>query len=496
MGTRAAKNELTAVVDKYSSQALRVLAIAVNPMVEMPFDQSDDDLGTDAKFAACQRDLMLVGLVASIDPARDGVKESVDDARGAGIRVVMITGDYLKTAVAIAKNVNILKLEDADDCATDCQGLRPNGTYLSNDEIDQITARVKVFARAQPEDKLEIVKSLQRQNFVSAMTGDGVNDAPALNQADIGVAMGIQGTEVAKGASDMILTDDNFCSIVAAVEKGRTVYAGIQKFVAFIMPVHIAEVLQIFICIVTGIPVMRTPLQILFLILVTDLPPSIALGMEPGDKSILKAQPRPKEEPIVIGWMWMSINMNGAILSAVIIGVYIMSLMHFCDGAVNQTDILKTDDYEENLAKARTVAFISLVYSENIRAYIARSFDQPFRVNLCGNKQMLKAIILAQLALYLAVLVPGVSDKILGLRGLGIGFWGWAVSLIGPVATVILCELAKIITYMQVRQYEAKLVRKRETEAKKWQQDSAKEALPTLIRNPSDPTIEKQEVEV
>merc|ERR1712151_813253 len=129
------------------------------------------------------------------------------------------------------------------------------------------------------------------------------------------------------------------------------------------------------------------------------------------------------------------------------------------------------------------VAFISLVYSENIRAYIARSFDQPFWVNLCGNKQMLKAIILAQLALYIAVLVPGVSDRILGLRGLDIGFWGWAVSLIGPVATVIFCELAKIITYMQVRQYEAKVAKKRESEAKKWQQDGA-----------NDPALEKQEV--
>merc|ERR1712178_327467 len=278
--------------------------------------------------------------------------------------------------------------------------------------------------------------------------------------------------------------------------KGRTIYAGIQKFVAFIMSVHIAEVLQIFICIVAEIPVMRTPLQILFLILVTDLPPSIALGMEPGHKSILKAQPRPKEEPIVIGWMWMSINMNGAILSAVIIGVYIMSLMHFCDGAVNQSDILKIDNFEENLAKARTVAFISLVYSENIRAYIARSFDKPLWVNLCGNKEMLKAVILAQLALYIAVLVPGVSDKILGLRGLDIGYWGWAVSLLGPVGTVILCELAKIITYFQVRQYQAKIAKKRESEQKKWHQEDANE-LPTLMKQPSDPAIVKiQEVDV
>merc|ERR1712216_390825 len=147
-------------------------------------------------------------------------------------------------------------------------------------------AAKKVFARAQPEDKLEIVASLQRQGLVVSMTGDGVNDAPALNKADIGVAMGIQGTEVAKGASDMILTDDNFCSIVKAVEKGRVIYAGIQKFVSFIMSVHLAEVLQIFLCILVSFPVMRQPLQILFLILVTALPPSIALGFEPGEAGI------------------------------------------------------------------------------------------------------------------------------------------------------------------------------------------------------------------
>ena len=157
-----------------------------------------------------------------------------------------------------------------------------------------------MFARAKPEDKLKIVKSLQRQNMVCAMTGDGVNDSPALNASDIGVAMGIQGTEVAKGASDMILTDDNFISIVAAIEKGRIVYEGIQKFIVFIMSVHMGEVFQIFICIVAGLPVMRTPLQILFLILVTDLPPAIALGMEPGHKELMTRPPRPKEEPIVL----------------------------------------------------------------------------------------------------------------------------------------------------------------------------------------------------
>jgi magnesium-transporting ATPase (P-type) len=311
---------------------------------------------------------------------------------------------------------------------------------------------------------MEIVKSFQRQGLVSAMTGDGVNDAPALHQADIGVAMGIQGTEVAKGASKMILTDDNFCSIVRAVEKGRVIYAGIQKFVAFIMSVHIAEVLQIFVCVVANIPVMRTPLQILFLILVTDLPPSIALGMEPGDKSILKARPRPKEEPIMLNWMWMSSIINGAILTAVIIVVYLISLAHFCEGAILQDDILRLDGFESKLANARTVAFISLVFSENIRAYVSRSFDKHCWVNFLGNKFMQYAIVAAEIALLCAVLIPFLSDKILGLQGIEVGIWGWLVSLIGPAGTLVLCELYKMVTQYQVQQYQEGLRIKAEKE--------------------------------
>merc|ERR1712232_1316633 len=332
--TAEAKKKILEVVDEYSEQALRVLAIAVRPMSELPYDARDDELSSDQKFALCRQNLTLVGLVASIDPAREGVMESVLTAREAGIRVVMITGDYLKTATAIAKNVNILaKEDDAEVCAVDCQRLRPGDVYLAPEAIDALTLRTKVFARAKPEDKLEIVKSLQRQGLVSAMTGDGVNDAPALNQADIGVAMGIQGTEVAKGASDMILTDDNFCSIVAAVEKGRVIYAGIQKFVAFIMSVHIAEVIQIFFCIVAEVPVMRTPLQILYLILVTDLAPSIALGLEPGQAGIMRDRPRPKEQPILLGWMWFNMVLNGTVLSVVVIIVYICALLKYCDNS-------------------------------------------------------------------------------------------------------------------------------------------------------------------
>jgi potassium/sodium efflux P-type ATPase len=459
--TDATRADVLRQVDEYSGQALRVLAIATRPLAALPFDLKDEEMTTDSKFALLRQELQLVGLVASIDPDRDGVKESVSQARGAGIRVVMITGDYLKTAAAIARNVRIL--QDGDDesiSAVDCASLRPDGNYLGENEMDSMTNRVRVFARAKPEDKLEIVKSLQRQGCVTAMTGDGVNDAPALNQADIGVAMGLQGTDVAKGAADMILTDDNFCSIVSAVEMGRAIYAGIQKFVAFIMSVHIAEVLQIFICIAVGMPVMRTPVQILFLILVTDLPPSIALGMEPAEKGILKQRPRPKDEPVVLGWMWLNMVMNAFILSLVVIVVYVVALLHFLDNRVLIEEIsFEKEGDEKALMCARTVAFISLVFCENVRSYTSRSFDKPVWKNICGNKAMHAAIIAAQVALYVAVLTPFLSDQILELDGFGIGWWGWGVAACGPVAALVLCELSKFVTAFQIQQHQRRLAK-------------------------------------
>ena len=234
-------------VDDLSSQALRVLAVATRPLgPTLPFD---DETEPEEQFSKIVDGLTLCGLCASIDPERDGVKDAVSQSTDAGVRVVMITGDYLMTAIAIAKNIGILDADtfvEGNGEATDCGALRPtgDGSYIDNSDIDAMTRTTSVFARAKPEDKLEIVKSLQRQGWVCAMTGDGVNDAPALQRADIGVAMGLEGTEVAKGASDMILTDDNFCSIVKAIEKGRVIYAGIQKFVSFIMSVHLAEVVR------------------------------------------------------------------------------------------------------------------------------------------------------------------------------------------------------------------------------------------------------------
>merc|ERR1711907_30441 len=241
-------------------------------------------------------------------------------------------------------------------------------------------------------------------------------------------------------------------------EKGRVIYAGIQKFVAFIMSVHMAEVLQIFICIAAKIPIMRTPLQILFLILVTDLPPSIALGMEPGQRGILKERPRPKKQPIVLGWMWQGITANALILSAVIIGVYLWALNHYVgelDGneimaGVRAEEEIGSERTVDQLEKARTVAFISLVWSEAVRAYVSRSFNRPFFEDFLSNVQMQKAILLAQIALIVAVFLPGLSDAVLGLRGASIGVEGWGAAALGALATLLLCELYKFLSRGQI----------------------------------------------
>jgi magnesium-transporting ATPase (P-type) len=501
----ATKARYMAKVDELSSRALRVLAVATKNFYSLPYNEDQE---TDVKFEKICYGLTLCGLCASIDPERDGVKEAVADSRTAGVRVVMITGDYLKTAVAIAKNISILDPEtyvEGNGEATDCVSLRPEGPYINHKDIDKLTRRTSVFARAKPEDKLEIVKSLQRQGWVSAMTGDGVNDAPALQRADIGVAMGKEGTEVAKGASDMILTDDNFCSIVKAIEKGRIIYAGIQKFVSFIMSVHFAEVLQIFLCIVSSIPVMRKPLQILFLIIVTDLPPSIALGFEPGEKKIMRRKPRPKTQPVVMPWMWRGIVANGLIITVCIFCTYLLALWAYA-GAFDADDIIDPTrtsctiwephamtptldincavtqtcsstpgaaNYhadcvggsvtiphgnsdcdiciEESIRRARTVAFIALVWAEGFRAYTSRSFDVPVWKNPFNNPTMNWAVLFAELTLVCALFIPG-FNMVLDLYVYEIHSWGFFLAFMGSFSCLILCEVYKYFTRHAINQ--------------------------------------------
>ncbi|GAB9465910.1 hypothetical protein Gpo141_00003297 [Globisporangium polare] len=473
----SAKNRdaILEAVDELSSQALRVLAIAINPITKLTFALDTDDI--DDKFAQLCKPLVFVGLVASIDPPRAGVKESIKTARAASIRTVMITGDYLKTAIAIAKTIDLLSVgADVDEEAVDCSVLRPRGgdEYLTDHDLDEITSRTSVFARAKPEDKIEIVKSLQRQGHVAAMTGDGVNDAPALKEADIGVAMGIAGTEVAKGASDMILTDDNFCSIVAAVEKGRAIYTNIQKFVCFLLSTNFGEISIIFLAIAAGMPNPLEPLQILVLNLFADGMAAVALSLEKGDPRAMLERPRPKTQPIIHGRLWVLVLTNAFLIGSGALVVFAAGLYwnfqnvlmddilgkgktvndyesvlcyrwqgvytHWkvfgnCDalladgsrvfptlptGATGYEDAdhyCETGEYEcltEGIARAQTMAFIYITTMEMLRAYTARSFTNHVFVGFFSNRYMQYAAV-GSISLTLFVTnTPVVMDDLFG----------------------------------------------------------------------------------
>ncbi|MBC7316776.1 MAG: HAD-IC family P-type ATPase, partial [Chloroflexi bacterium] len=232
-----------------------------------------------------ERDLTFVGLVGMIDPPRPEVKPAMEVARRAGIRTMMITGDYAQTARAIAQQIGLIGPEDPVRSGSELQA-------MSDAELDAEVRRTLVYARVSPEHKLRIVEALQRNGDIVTMTGDGVNDAPALKKADIGVAMGITGTDVAKEASDMVLTDDNYASIVAAVEQGRVIYSNIRKFVYFLLSCNIAEILIIFVAILANLSSPLTAIQLLWLNLITDGAPALALGVEKGDPDIMDRPPR------------------------------------------------------------------------------------------------------------------------------------------------------------------------------------------------------------
>ncbi|KAL4099788.1 hypothetical protein PRIC1_007587 [Phytophthora ramorum] len=511
------RQEIADAVDNLSSQALRVLAVAINPLTRIPYAADCDDV--DEKFAALSLPLVFLGLIASIDPERDGVRDAIGLARMASIRTVMITGDYLKTAVAIAKNIDLLEVgADPDEEASDCSQLRPRGAYLPAADIDEITSRTLVFARAKPEDKIEIVKSLQRQGLIAAMTGDGVNDAPALKEADIGVAMGIAGTEVAKGASDMLLTDDNFVSIVSAVEKGRIIYANIQKFVIFLLSTNIGEILLIFSTIAAGCPLPLEALQILILNLFSDGMPAVALSMEKGDPNIMEDRSRPKQQHLIHGRLWLFVAFNAVIIAAGAITAFMLGVYwnfgHVllddiyaqgggshgtdysdvtctrCEGIndgwrlygncaaqyadssyifgeelsgaeffANSTMYCEGGDYDclpEGLARSQTMTFICITFTEVMRAFTVRNFTEPVFVGIFANKYMWFAAVLSVCLTILVTNTPAVMDDIFGFAY--IPWFQWLVSCIGAVNAAFWGEILKMF------------IRRRDRERARWEE--------------------------
>jgi Ca2+-transporting ATPase len=389
---------ILAANDAMTQEALRVLGVAYK-MVEQHPNIEDVE--------AVESNLVFAGLIGMIDPARPEVAPALLNATKAGIRTIMITGDYPNTARAIAETIGLL---------------RPGHQVLTGAELDKIddaklvqeVERTDVFARVSPEHKLRIVQALRANNEVVAMTGDGVNDAPSIKAADIGVAMGITGTDVAKESADMVLTDDNYASIVAAVEQGRIIYDNIRKFVFFLLSSNVAEIAIIFLATLAGLPSPLTVIQLLWLNLVTDGAPALALAMEKGDPGIMKRKPRPTNEPIINGSMRTGIVIQTFAQTGAVLGAFLLGLLwHLKTGdalpaGANPLQFLLSYDWRGvDVKTAETMAFVTLSLCELLRAYTVRSErESVFKLGIFSNKYMQYAVGLSLLLVFLVVNVP------------------------------------------------------------------------------------------
>lgn len=397
--TDEVRQKILAANDSMTKDALRVLGVAYRLDKDVP----DTDLTPDM----VEHELVFVGLIGMIDPPRLEVKPALMKALAAGIRTVMITGDFPNTARAIAEQIGLLRPGHKVLAGADIDD-------LSDEQLKKTVVETDVFARVSPEHKMRIVDALQANNQVVAMTGDGVNDAPAIKRADIGVAMGITGTDVAKGAADMVLTDDNYASIVSAVEQGRIIYSNIRKFVFFLLSSNVAEIMIIFLATLAGLPAPLTAIQLLWLNLVTDGAPALALAMEKGDPDIMDHKPRPKDEPIInksmqLGILIQTFAQTGAVLTAFAIGL----LWHLEAGAAVPDGmnpilyILQHDWNGVDVQTAETMAFLTLSFAELFRAYTVRSERASlFQIGVFSNKWMQYAVGLSVVLLVLVTTVP------------------------------------------------------------------------------------------
>ena len=405
------KKEVLKVNSDFSKDALRVLALAYREYDELPKDISPENN---------EIDMIFVGLVGMIDPARPEAKEAIRKCKEAGIKTIMITGDYKETAFAIAKELGMAETIDEAMMGDELN-------KLSDEELKEVVKRVKVFARVSPEHKVRIVTALKENGEIAAMTGDGVNDALALKKADIGVSMGITGTDVAKNTAEMILTDDNFASIVSAVEEGRIIYSNIKKFVAFLLSCNIGEILLVFTSILLNLPVPLLAIQLLWLNLVTDSFPALALGVEKGDPDIMKIPPRDTKEPILTKSM-----LRGIVLQSVAIAV--TSLLAYRWGLLT---------YGGDLLKARTLIFATLITAELLRAFSSRSQKYTlFNIGFFTNMTMVYAVLIS-FALLLVVLYVPFLQPIFHTTALGLN--DWSVILGFAIIPLVVGELSKLV---------------------------------------------------
>lgn len=414
--TEDKRQQILAANDAMTRDALRVLGLAYRLVPALPEEIQGETL---------EKDLVFVGLVGMIDPARAEVRPALEKARTAGIRTIMITGDYPNTARAIGESIGLLQ---------------PGRQVLTGHQIAEMDdatlireiEHTDVFARVSPEHKMRIVDALRANHEVVAMTGDGVNDAPAIKRADIGVAMGITGTDVAKETADMVLTDDNYASIVAAIEQGRIIYSNIRKFVYYLLSCNLAEIATIFLSTVVLGKSALTALQLLWLNLVTDGAPALALGTEKGDPDIMEQPPRPPQEPII------NRNMQIGILFQTL-AITTVTLLAFWIGST---------DPQHHLY-AQTMAFVTLSVSELLRAYTARSEYYPLlKIGLFNNRWMNLAV-LSSLGLILAVVYIPFLQDVFGTEALGWPQWADILPLV--VIPSVVAELTKVFLLRRMR---------------------------------------------
>ena len=411
------KENILASNKNMAEQALRVLGLAYKVV-----DKAYDDPTTNN----VEQDLIFAGLVGMIDPERPEAKAAVAEAKSAGIRTVMITGDHQITAAAIASRLGILE-EGSDKDKAVITGAELDN--LSDDYFNKHVQDYSVYARVSPENKVRIVKAWQANNKIVAMTGDGVNDAPSLKQADIGIGMGITGTEVSKGAADMVLADDNFATIVEAIKQGRKVFANIQKAILYLMSCNVGEVLTVFMMTMLGWDILM-PVQLLWINLVTDTLPAIALGVEPVEPGIMKKKPRGRKSNFFSGGVASSIIYQGILEGILVLGAYQFGLHvgpHVGNAAMQHADAL-------------TMAFLTLGLIQLFHAFNSKFIHKSiFRGQTFENKWFNGAILISALVMA-AVEIPFLTKifDVTELDGMQ-----WLVVIIAGLLMIIIVEIVK-----------------------------------------------------
>ncbi len=399
-----------AAVEEMSRNALRVLAIGYKEVSDIPDNLTSEEL---------ENGLTLIGLVGMIDPPRPEAKAAVATCKKAGIKPIMITGDHVITASAIAKELGIL--EDGDRAITGAELDK-----MTDEELDSVITTISVYARVSPENKIRIVKAWQRKGQVVSMTGDGVNDAPALKAADIGCAMGITGTDVAKGAADITLTDDNFATIVEAVREGRGIYANIKKVVGFLLGTNIGEVITVFVAMLLWHETPLLSMQLLWINLVTDSLPAIALGMEAVEADVMDRKPKPKNEGIFAHGLGIRVVLQGLMFA-------ILTLIAFNIGKIAYP--------ADSLAGGQTLAFTVLSLSQVIQVYNMRSSRSLFKTGIFTNRSLNGAALASILSVLLVLFTP--IKVAFGLVTLPLGVYPIALLLI--FTPVVIMEISKAL---------------------------------------------------